>query len=69
VFGRIHGMHHPFLINGKRKWVRYQDQEIEQKQLISNTLNEIVWPHAFGEYLLRVSVSHVRTFQHIRQYL
>ena len=34
--------HYPFLINGRRKWVRYQDIEIEQKQLITNTLNEIV---------------------------
>ena len=32
------GEHYPFLINGRRKWVRYQDLEIEQKQLITNTV-------------------------------
>jgi len=34
--------YYPFLINGRRKRVRYQDLEIEQKQLIKNYLNEIV---------------------------
>jgi hypothetical protein len=33
--------HYPFQVNGKRKWVRYQTLTVEQKQLISNTLNEI----------------------------
>jgi hypothetical protein len=34
--------HYPFRINGRRKWLRYQDLEIEQKQLIANALNAIV---------------------------
>ncbi len=34
--------HYPFLINGRRKWVRYQDLEIKHKQLISDSLNKIL---------------------------
>jgi hypothetical protein len=37
--------HYPFQVNGRRKWVRYQALTVEQKQLISNTLNEIACPH------------------------
>lgn len=45
--------HYPFQVDGKREWVRYQDLEVEQKQLILNTLNEIpppqhVYDHATG---------------------
>lgn len=35
--------HYPFQVNGRRKWVRYQTLTVEQKQLISNTLNEITY--------------------------
>jgi hypothetical protein len=33
--------HYPFLVDGKRKWLRYIDLEVEQKKLISNTISEI----------------------------
>ena len=37
--------HYPFQVNGRRKWVRYQALTVEQKKLISNTLNEIPYSH------------------------
>ncbi len=33
--------HYPFQVNGKRKWVRYQDLKYEHKQLISKTLGKV----------------------------
>ena len=32
--------HYPFQDDGKRKWVRYQDLTVDQKQLISKTMDE-----------------------------
>ena len=37
--------HYPFQINGQRKWLRYKDLAIEQKQRISRILDEYSASH------------------------
>jgi hypothetical protein len=32
--------HYPFVVDGERQWVRYQNLQAEQKQVICNALNK-----------------------------